>query len=151
MISNRRGVTRAAGPLVLAVLAGFLVLVFSKWTAAADPKPAPVLDRDFEIQVVDSVSKEPIPGAAVTINMSNTQTRKDQTEDKGRVWVLLPEKDPSYLSIGVKMDGYVNGRVEYRDGDAIPATRTIELTRGISIGGTVQDEQGNPIAGVDMT
>src|ERR1043165_5609312 len=113
MISNRRGVT---------VLAGVLVLVFTTLTMAADPKPAPALDRDFEIQVVDSVSKEPIPGAAVTINMSGAQTRKDQTEDKGRVWVLLPEKDPSYLSIGVKMEGYVTNRIEYSDGTAIPAT-----------------------------
>src|SRR5205085_6805008 len=64
--------------------------------------------------------------------------------------VLLPEKDPSYLNIAVKMDGYVPSRVEYRENDAIPATYTLELTRGISIGGTIQDEQGNPIAGVEM-
>jgi uncharacterized GH25 family protein len=150
MMSNRRGVTRAAVPLVLVVLAGFLFLLFAKWTAAADPKPAPVLDRDFEIQVVDSVSKEPIPGAEVTIRMSGVQNRKDQTEDKGRVWVLLPEKDPSYLSIAVKKEGYVTNRLEYRDGDAIPPTFTIELVRGISIGGMIQDEQGKPIAAVEM-
>src|SRR5690349_21816800 len=119
MISNRRDVTRAAGLFAIA-----LVFIFNHFAAAADPKPAPALDRDFEIQVVDSVSKEPIPGAAVSINMSGAQTRKDQTEDKGRVWVLLPEKDPSYLSISVKMDGYVPNRLEYRESDAIPATYT---------------------------
>jgi uncharacterized GH25 family protein len=151
MISNRRGVTRVAGPLVLVVLASFLVLFLSKWTAAANPKPAPVLDRDFEIQVVDSVSKEPISDAEVSIRMTGAQSRKDQTEDKGRVWVLLPEKDPSYLSIAVKKEGYVTNRLEYREGgDAIPPTYTIELVRGISIGGIIQDEQGNPIAAVEM-
>jgi protocatechuate 3,4-dioxygenase beta subunit len=156
MISIRRGVTRSASwlVLVLAVLSSlFFFVILTRSAAAADPKADAnaALDRDFEVQVVDSVSKEPIPGAAVTISMSGAQTRKDQTEDKGRVWVLLPEKDPSYLNISVKMDGYVASRIEYREGTAIPATYTIELARGISIGGTVQDEQGNPIAGVDLT
>jgi hypothetical protein len=148
MIFNRRGVTRTAG-LALGVVVAALVLT-KPTPAAPDAKPAPALDRDFEIQVVDSVSKEPIPGAEVTIRMTGVQNRKDQTEDKGRVWVLLPEKDPSYLSIAVKKDGYVINRLEYRDGEAIPATYKIELVRGISIGGTIQDEQGNPIAGVEI-
>src|SRR4051812_27368015 len=119
MISNRRGVTRIAQLALLVILA---ILFTSKSARGADPKAAPRLDRDVEVQVVDSVSKEPIAGASVTISMSGTETRKDQTEDKGRVWVLLPEKDPSYLNIAVKMDGYVTARLDYRDGAAIPPT-----------------------------
>src|SRR5436190_22976772 len=109
MISNRRGITRCAAMALIVILAA--VATTPMLAAAPDAKPAPRLDRDMEVQVVDSVSKEPIPGAAVSISMSGVQTRKDQTEDKGRVGVLLPEKNTSYLSIAVKMDGYVTNHI----------------------------------------
>ena len=97
MISNRRGVTRAAGLALVAVLAVLaVVLILYKLkdnkngpgvaavpltgpqakspatkpivVGAADAKPAAGVDRDFEIQVVDAVSKEPIARAELVIN-----------------------------------------------------------------------------------
>ena len=40
----------------------------------------------------------------------------------------------------------------FRQGEAkgIPSSHTFELERGTSVGGVIQDEQGNPIAGVDV-
>jgi hypothetical protein len=189
MISNRRGVTRAAGLAVVAVLAVLaLVLVIYKFKnekagpgvsavplggtdgkgAATKPINAPApqgklaarpgLDRDMEIVVVDAVSKQPIAGAQLAIKFFVTgdpnipdgvHNRREITEEKGRGWLMLPEKDPSYLDIQVKMDGYVSRGITYRD-EPVPTSYKFELERGTSIGGVVHDEQGNPIAGVDV-
>src|SRR6266850_3025573 len=121
----------------------------------------PGVDRDIEIVVVDAVSKQPIAGAELTIEFyvhddsklqPGVYTRREITEDKGRGWVVLPDNDPITLNMRVKMDGYVGRRVSYQQGDGkvIPTSYTFELERGTSIGGAVQDEQGNPIAGVDV-
>jgi len=63
--------------------------------AAGDAKPVAGVDRDFEIQVVEAISKQPIAGAEVTINFivqgdaklpDGVHTRREVTEDKGRAW-----------------------------------------------------------------
>jgi uncharacterized GH25 family protein len=113
------------------------------------PVPLPGQDRDLEIRVVDSSSKQPIPGAAVTISMDRAQQRQDRTENQGRAWVMLPPEDPKYVGIAIKADGYVQKRVDWRN-QPIPMTHTFEMEKGTSIGGILKDEAGNPIAGASV-
>jgi len=107
-------------------------------------------DRDMEIQVVDSASKQPLPGVDLSINMQGAGNRKDRTEAAGKAWLMLPPQDPQYLSIQARLDGYVKKSADWRGG-ALPATYVMEMERGTSIGGVVKDEQGNPVKGASVS
>src|SRR3954471_23603751 len=93
--------------------------------AASGPKKAPAvagqLDRDMEIQVVDTASKQPLEGVELSINMQPGGSRKDRTETKGKAWLMLPPEDPKSLSISIKLPGYVRKHVDFR-GKPIPTT-----------------------------
>src|SRR5436190_9771901 len=54
-------------------------------------------ERDVEIQVLDAATKQPLAGVELSINMTGAGNRTDRTETKGKAWLMLPPKDPSYV------------------------------------------------------
>jgi protocatechuate 3,4-dioxygenase beta subunit len=108
----------------------------------------------LELHIVDKKTKEPIADAAVYISMLNGPSRKDGTDAQGRCWIILPAQKMKYLRLIAKSDGHVSKVLEWRNaenGDVIPDTYTLSLDAGTTIGGIVQDEQGQPIDGVTLS
>lgn len=122
-------------------------------TRAAD-KPAPK-DKDFdlpkswilELQVVDKELGEPLPKLALAVRVDNRQFAYT-TDEQGRAHVEYPQ-DYKYIVITPKLDGYVPITISWRNDsiqDPAPDSFKVEMERGTTIGGIVNDESGNPIA-----
>lgn len=138
--------------LVLCVIgAGALV------THAAD-KPAadPAKDKDFdapktfvlELQVVDKELGEPIPKMQLAVRADNARFAYT-TDESGRASIEYPA-DAKYFTVAPKSETYVPVISSWRVGvgDRIPATYKLELERGTTVGGVIQDEAGKGVANV---
>ena len=77
-----------------------------------------------------------------------------ETDADGVCRIELPARQPNSASVSAYQEGFApraqrwspNGQTS-----VIPAEHTLALEPGTSIGGRVQDEDGNPIAGVEST
>jgi RNA polymerase sigma factor (sigma-70 family) len=102
-------------------------------------------------RVVDAETGLGVGGAGVHARFwsEKVEPRDDLgTDTEGRCDVPLPAGELGRLDVGVLRDGYVQKFVTWYAfrGDSIPAEYVLELERGVSIGGWVRDESGNPIA-----
>jgi len=160
---------------VLLVAVGVLILgglVHARLSAVADHPPQPVAAKveaaaaaateektgvsTLEFRVVRRADQRPIPGVAVEFSYRVDQSRhetKHTTDDRGRCSIELPRGGSSFTASCGK-DGFVPtvqqwGEKEIRAG--LPVTYTQELEPGLPIGGFVKDEEGNPVAGAEVT
>ncbi len=110
-------------------------------------------DETLDLRVVERKSGRPIPGAKIKV-----YRRKPFhyfADDRGRCLVPLPSDVPDWegFFISVWKDGYTPIRMmgsgrSLKDGEL--RARTVELDPALSMGGIVRDEQGRPIAGVQV-
>ncbi|WP_165232620.1 sigma-70 family RNA polymerase sigma factor [Aquisphaera insulae] len=116
-------------------------------------------DRTIEIRVVEKAGGGPVEGAEVLLNVPGTGFRppvgsmkvaaRQMTDAKGLCRVKIPEKKPRWFRIDVRKPGYAERSYanQQNPGSILPASHTIELERGTSIGGVVRRRDGTPIAG----
>lgn len=119
---------------------------------------APAKDKDFDLpadkvldlEVIDKASGEPLPALTLSVRLDN-QTRAFSTDGRGHARIEYAPAS-KYLGITAKPDGYVPTQLQWRPGakDPAPEKFTLELERGSTIGGVIQDEEGKPIAGVTV-
>jgi len=107
--------------------------------------------RHLAVRCVDEAGK-PVAGVALNARIDSSETDY-KSDDEGKIQVRLPEKDPPFLRLRTKAKGYVTLYTTWRNGeskDAVPAEFTFPMRRGISIGGVVRNEAGEPIEGVKV-
>lgn len=94
---------------------------------------------------------KPVAGQPISVD-SNGQKLKLTTGDDGGAAVPVPADPKGYLLITVRADGYARKRLEWFTDrtEPIPATYTMSLERGVTIGGTVVDDAGAPIGGAHV-
>jgi RNA polymerase sigma factor (sigma-70 family) len=121
----------------------------------SDARDGPAAARDVRtvfFRVADRTTKRPVAGVTLKVWINGKMTREHVTDATGRIVIPLPEMDPERLTVTARGDGWVPKRVYLRHFTAreteIPRSYTLEMERGTSIGGGVQDEQGRPIDGV---
>ena len=68
---------------------------------------------------------------------------------QGRFVATLPKREPGYCYLLVRAGGYAPMRAFWRD--ALPTEFTFEMTKAVTVGGTVLDESGKPIAGATVS
>ncbi len=128
----------------------------SKTAPQASAKPG---FRPMRIRVTDRDGK-PVAGAEITTSavirrtLARVGVSKYQANPEGVATIEVPEEEASYLVIFARADGYVTAgaRWEVRGApDPVPAEFDFTLEPGTTIGGTVRDEQGRPIAGALVT
>lgn len=108
--------------------------------------------RALALQVIDKATREPIPNAKLGIRIMRDR-REDKTDSEGQCKIVMGTKEPDYIRVEVKKEGYVPIRLNWRKGPGrpgIPNQYTLALEKGTSIGGIIQDEQGYPIEGVSV-
>ncbi len=142
------------------VVAGTLRATAESESTAAPPAPiTPVPSgqaappraeaRTLDLHVIARKTRQPVPGAVVFIE--GRRKESSTTDAQGRCAIALP-KIPSRddFNISVWKDGFAPLNIHCTGYDLIDDTftnYTAELEPAVAIGGTVQDEQGHPIAG----
>ncbi|MCO6045324.1 M56 family metallopeptidase [Aeoliella sp. ICT_H6.2] len=129
-------------------------------TSAGEVRPtaADVPDgfRQMLVRAVDSQGK-PVPGTRIHVSIwpageFKTLKRDYTSAPGGSVNVLVPDP-PRLFRVWTQKEGYVPLFAQWwpeqqPDGDQIPNEFTFQLPAGTTIGGTIQDDQGEPIEGV---
>jgi beta-lactamase regulating signal transducer with metallopeptidase domain/peroxiredoxin/protocatechuate 3,4-dioxygenase beta subunit len=141
-----------AGALALLLCVVAMVGVVSPARVQAQNRPAKDdALKSLAIEVVDKSTGQALANIPLTIQL-DTGTTRTTTDDKGKAMInLLAEQ--KYVSITAGPDGYVPLTVQWRnynEKDPLPATYTIKMEKGTSIGGIVNDEAGKPIAGATV-
>jgi beta-lactamase regulating signal transducer with metallopeptidase domain/uncharacterized GH25 family protein/thiol-disulfide isomerase/thioredoxin len=135
--------------------------LLASWLALADPKPvakAPLKPgfRPVQVHVSDTEGK-PIPNVRLTVRGTTNVSFGPflyRTDAAGNATLEAPKEGgiKDYV-IFVNEDRYVGGGAAWR-GDGVeikvPEKVALVLERGTPLGGIVQDEQGKPVAGVEV-
>ena len=82
--------------------------------------------------------------------MTITLLTQKTTDKDGRCTIEFPRVLPKIIVIGSHKADYVNGvyaPLKESAGGTIPGEHTIEMERGITIGGVVKSRDGKPVAG----
>lgn len=112
----------------------------------------PTTKRSISIHAVEAQTKEPLAGVEIKVRQEDQKTA-GHTDEEGRYQVELPEKDPPNLSVTAHKDGFVPMVVYWATLGGtfhLPQEFTFTLEQATSIGGIVQDEQGQPISGASI-
>jgi RNA polymerase sigma factor (sigma-70 family) len=123
---------------------------------APQPGAASGLSRGrFTFRALDAENGRPLGGARVLAVAAtdpanvNLQTNL-VTDPRGWCEVPLVYSNPLMLAVGVLADGYEERCVALGGKESIPDNYVLNLKRGTRIGGVVQDEAGNPVAGANI-
>jgi beta-lactamase regulating signal transducer with metallopeptidase domain/protocatechuate 3,4-dioxygenase beta subunit/thiol-disulfide isomerase/thioredoxin len=176
-IDRSRGASRCLMPtparlalagLVLAVAGAIGSLELARAKAAEEPKPPtppaePKADDAstpqppaIEIVVKGKDTGKPLAGATVRYIIDWESVTK-KTDSDGRLVVDLSKRVfQESLNVEVWADGYVQQRFRFAENEAktpkIPTRLDVDLFPGEeTLGGTVKNEEGRPIAGVKVT
>jgi protocatechuate 3,4-dioxygenase beta subunit len=144
-----RGQRWLAGALALALCvlaaAGVATRAQDKAPAAKDLDAPKVYSMDIE--VVDKELGEPLPNVPLKVRVGNLP-QAYTTDVRGHALVDYAA-DAKYLSVTVDVPRYVPRRqfwTNSKQSVPIPGSFKLELERGTTIGGTVTDAAGRPVA-----
>jgi hypothetical protein len=102
----------------------------------------------LEVTVVDPDGK---PMADVPVEISIDEMKIPLTTDaEGLVGTNIPADKNYEIEVRVKHEGYTAMGVGWR-GEKVPERVMIPLTKGVTFGGIVHDDQGQPVEGVEIS
>jgi RNA polymerase sigma factor (sigma-70 family) len=126
---------------------------------AADSNAAPAssnLALHISFQVVDGGTGTGVAGSQVFVVSARDQDAIDMrtnlvSDAAGRCDVPLVFSNAQFVAIGALADGYEQRCIVLGgQNQAIPAQATLKLSRGSSISGVVQDENGAPVTSANV-
>jgi hypothetical protein len=144
-----------ATPVILAITAGSAPISVRRVSGAergASPSPAARADRRLNLRVVDRQTGRPLPQATVTVDLRDEggflALGSHFTGRRGTVILRYPDDPERYLSLRVVKTGYVPMTVDWREeaGEPVPEEFELGLEAGLTVGGRVLDDRGEPLA-----
>jgi RNA polymerase sigma factor (sigma-70 family) len=106
------------------------------------------------LQIVDSESGDPLASAMIYLAYfrqdGRTQRMRRTTDAAGKVGIEIAQSPVQALNMFVTADGHVPKVISWGYGRPMPASYTMRMERGITIGGMVVDESGLPITGAKI-
>jgi hypothetical protein len=117
--------------------------------------------RYFSVQVVDAETGKGIAKATILAQgmsyMKNARRNPQsyrlpnlQTDAEGRCEIPYTNSLSSWLGVAVVADGYAEMSLRQDLEKTLPEPCVLNLTRGLTVGGVVQDEAGQPVAGAGI-
>ncbi len=113
------------------------------------------------VTVLDSATGKPIAGAKVATHGRESVGAPDQSDydregialANGVAAVQKSETGLDQLEVRVDAEGYVGFRKNFdlKKGDVLPPNLEVKLKGGLTIGGIVQDPDGQPLAGAQVS
>ncbi len=110
------------------------------------------VQKTLHLFIIDTETHKPVPDVELTIRNKQGETRV-VTVKNGEYNIDLHGDDPNYISVKAKKDGYVAVRAGWGENYAVkqvPSKYTLAMEKGITIGGKVQNEKGEPLEGVKV-
>ncbi len=105
-------------------------------------------------QLVDAETSEPLPGAKLHLFYLREDGRgtgkNTVTDNKGRANIDIPATPYHGLNFFVTAASHVPMVTSWGFRRSMPSAYTMKLARGTTIGGTVVDEKGQPVAGAKI-
>lgn len=121
---------------------------------ATAPTATAAASSQMLFHLVDADTTEPLAGAKLHLFYMFEDGRgkvvKAATDGHGDVEVNIPEPPYRALNLFVTAAGHVPKVTSWGFRRSMPAEYTMKLERGVSIGGQVVDEKGQPIAGAKI-
>lgn len=106
------------------------------------------------LQIVEAETGTPLPYAKLhlfyLLQDGRGKVVKAATDANGELNVDTPQRPFHGLNMFVTADGHVPKVIAWGFGRALPAEYTMKLERGVTIGGVVVDDAGQPIAGAEI-
>jgi len=123
---------------------------------ASLPEPEEVYEGELKFTAVDAESGQPVPNLTLKISGSETggsfRSRDRVTDQKGECVVPHPGDSTTSLSISTVGDGLAQKTIRWSSREEpIPAEYTFRVTKGVTVGGLVQDESGQPVSGARLS
>ncbi len=128
-------------------LIGLLAMAASSPAQTTAPSTQPA---DFAVTVRDAKTHQPIAGAKVIFDTSApTPEVNTQTDDTGRASFARPDAKLA-VYVRVSADGHVPASLTLKAGE-VPASYDIDLPPGVTVGGVVRGDDGQPVNGARVT
>jgi RNA polymerase sigma factor (sigma-70 family) len=113
-----------------------------------------VVSSPMALQLAEAETGQPLPHAKLHLFYLMDDGRgkvvKATTDANGKLEVETPQAPFQGLNMFVTADGHVPKVTSWGFKRAMPAEYTMKLERGVTIGGIVVDEAGQPIAGAKV-
>jgi beta-lactamase regulating signal transducer with metallopeptidase domain/peroxiredoxin len=141
-----------SGALALAIVLALAGVLRTHEPAAhgAPAKPPQTQPNSIQVTLLDQETGQPVPGVSIRPYIHGDNDPRATTDANGKAELRLPPNTRS-MNLWARKDGYVPTIARFSKGkDAIPPQFTMRIERGATIGGTVVDEHGNPIPGVEV-
>jgi len=115
--------------------------------------------RPLTVRVIDGTTQQHVAGAQVKARFwtrKGESREKFTTDDQGQCVIRVPQPQPEYVGIAVEAAGYVPVLAGWENRDfppkheVVPEQFVFPLQEGTSIGGTVINEDGEPVEGVKV-
>ncbi len=117
-------------------------------------KPESKPQFQVQIRAVDEATGKPIANPKFGVQLGKDLNWHDG-DARGKFVATLPTAAPRYCYLKVRADGYTPMRAFWRNGkgrprDDVPRVFTFPMTKAITVGGTVVDEDGKPVPGATV-
>ena len=140
------------------VLLGGLAVAQAALHASHPPLAQPAADGRLEIHAVAEATGKPLEGATVEwqlrINSGKLNKTTSTTGSDGKAVLDWPKTATvNSLSVTVRKPGFAPCIIHWADSAhpvRLPASKVLRLAPGVTIGGFVRDEAGNPVAGATI-
>jgi hypothetical protein len=125
-----------------------LWLIAAIWLTAPEVHGQNTSFKFLEVTVVDPDGK---PMADVPVEISIDQIKIPlMTDAEGIVSTNIPTGKNCEVEVRIRHEGFTAMGVGWR-GSKVPEQVTIPLAKGVTFGGIVHDEQGQPVEGVEVS
>lgn len=121
------------------------------------PEPEEPYDGQIKFSVVDADTGKPLPNVKLKISGSETggsfRAPEVKTDASGTALVRHPGDTTRTLTVTASGDGIAVKSVRWQQsaGDVIPEEHTLRVGKGVTIGGVVRDEAGQPVGNVKIS
>jgi hypothetical protein len=138
---------------ILCSLAGVARPARAQTQPAADEEVKEVRPHRLVLTIIDKETRQPLTGVKVRYLGDDGPHRfggRGETDTAGVYTFALPTNKLAYFGYAIRMTGYIPMAMRWWNG-VVPATYTLEMERGKTIGGTVVDDAGQPVVGAKVT
>ena len=123
-------------------------------TAPAAVEAAEVRPFTLLLRVIDKETREPLAGVrvrfiAIAADDAKPFGEKGATDDVGLYAFAMPSNKMRHLGTAIRLPGYIPMGIRWTG--TLPPDFTLELERGVPIGGKVVDDAGAPVVGAKVT